>query len=519
MAKGDGQTLEKLYIELGLDLSQLQSDILAADRTVTENLGRLNRERNLIKIRMQADISGLDTATDAAKIFEIQEKSLNAQLTVSKDRLAILEAAYKQVAANQNSTAYAINQAEQQWQRERIAVGNLEAALKALAAQKVSLDTTRIQDSISKLNAQIKNIRIKAEFDTSALTGANAAFDAQKIHIAAVTREIELQREKLAQLQAQMRQSETVTGADNTITLNIKSNVLAQMQEIQRLETKLKELQNTDVNLKIRADSIRQAEQTINENISRINAKINLIQIKAEVDTSKISGATAEFDKAKAHVNALSQELSLQNQKLAEMQRLLSQSSGTKAINLAADVQRQIQAIDQIKAKIAELNNIQPPKSGLLSDYLGIKGDISGQLNNIANAFSQLKGATSSADNAIVAVLGTIDAIPSPVGKAITALAGLPIIFNGIENSIVDMMKATAASGDAVYVMSRGFQMSVADTGKFTTMCKTAGVEVSDLASTLKRMQQAIVRGAIDCSRRRRRKGGAMAQTLRRISF
>ena len=177
------------------------------------------------------------------------------------------------------------------------------------------------------------------------------------------------------------------------------------------------------------------------------------------------------------------------------MQRLLSQSSGTKAINLAADVQRQIQAIDQIKAKIAELNNIQPPKSGLLSDYLGIKGDISGQLNNIANAFSQLKGATSSADNAIVAVLGTIDAIPSPVGKAITALAGLPIIFNGIENSIVDMMKATAASGDAVYVMSRGFQMSVADTGKFTTMCKTAGVEVSDLASTLKRMQQAIVRG------------------------
>lgn len=40
MAK-DSQTLERLYIELGLDLSKLQTDIIAAARTVTDNLGRL----------------------------------------------------------------------------------------------------------------------------------------------------------------------------------------------------------------------------------------------------------------------------------------------------------------------------------------------------------------------------------------------------------------------------------------------------------------------------------------------
>ena len=37
--------------------------------------------------------------------------------------------------------------------------------------------------------------------------------------------------------------------------------------------------------------------------------------------------------------------------------------------------------------------------------------------------------------------------------------------------------------------------MSIADTGKFTAMCKTAGVEVNDLASTIKRTQQQIIRG------------------------
>ncbi|MBR4384263.1 MAG: hypothetical protein IKP64_11980, partial [Selenomonadaceae bacterium] len=498
MAKGDGKTLGKLYIELGLDLSQLQSDILAADKTVTENLGRLNRERNLIKIRMQADISGLDSVKDATQILAIQEKSLNEQLTISKDRLAILEAAYKQVASNQNSTALAIQNAEKQWQKERAEVGRLEAALKSLASQKVSIDTAHVQDSIAKLTARIKNIKIQAEIDTSRLKDAGSIFDAQKVHIAAVTRELELQRQKYAQLQVQIMDAAKNFGGDSSVTRNVKTNALQQYQEIQRLEQKLKELQGTDINLKIRADNLQKAEQTINERIARINAAVDLIRVKTEVDTSKLSGATAEFDKAKAHVSALNQELTLQNQKLVEMQRLLSQSSGTKAINLAADVQRQIQAIDQLKAKIKELNSIQPPKSGLLSEYLNIKGDITGQLNNIATAFGNLRGATSSADNAIISVLGVIDSIPSPVGKAITALAGLPVVFTGIENSVVDMMKATAAAGDATYVMSRGFQMSVADTGKFTTMAKTAGVEVNDLASTLKRVQQTIIRGGED---------------------
>lgn len=494
----EGKSVGGLYMRLGLSLDELQSGFIAAEKTVQQNIARLNRENNLVRLRADIEISGLDAAKDATKILEIQEQALTRQLELQRDKLRLVSAAYREAAQNKNVNEAATQKLEASMERERLAVARLEAELKKLSSQKVSIDTTHVQDAIAKLNTRIKNIRIQAEIDTSKLQNAGSIFDAQKVHISAVTRELELQRQKVAQLQAQMMDSAKNFGGDSTITLNIKSNVLQQEQELQRLETKLKELQSTDINLKIRADAIHQAEQTINDRIARINATIDLVRVKTEVDTSKLSGATAEFDKAKAHVTALNQELKLQNQKLVEMQRLLSQSSGIKAINIAADIQRQIQAIDQLKAKIAELNSIQPPKSGLLSEYLNIKGDITGQLNNIATAFSNLRGATSSADNAIVSVLGVIDSIPSPVGKAITALAGLPVVFAGIENSVVDMMKATAAAGDATYVMSRGFQMSVADTGKFTTMCKTAGVEVNDLASTLKRVQQSIVRGGED---------------------
>ena len=75
MAKGDGKTLEKLYFELGLDLSQLQADILAADKTVTENLGRLNREKNTIKLRVEADIA--DEIESAKKAEETAKKAVD----------------------------------------------------------------------------------------------------------------------------------------------------------------------------------------------------------------------------------------------------------------------------------------------------------------------------------------------------------------------------------------------------------------------------------------------------------
>lgn len=278
MAKGDGQTLEKLYIELGLDLSKLQADILAADRTVTENLGRLNREKNIIKLRMEADISGLDRVKDATQILEIREKALNQQLTLTTDRMKILEAAYKQIAANSNSTAMAVNKAEQAFLKEKIAVGQLQQQLKELASQK------------------------------------------------------------------------------------------------------------------------------------------------------------------------------------------------------------------------------PPPVStnNLLSGYQNIKGNVAGKLNELTTAFSQLSGATASADSALTSTLGLIGSVPTTTGKAIASLLSLPIVFKGIENSLVDLIKASASAGDSVYVMSRGFQMSIADTSKFTAMCKTAGVEVNDLATVIKTVQRQIVRTGDD---------------------
>lgn len=501
MAKGDGITLEKLYLELGLDMSQLQADILAADRSVTENLGRLNRQQNTIKLRVEADVAGLDRVKDTAQILTIQEQGLNQQLSLSRDKLAILDAAYRQVASNQNSSAMAIQRAEQALQKQRIEVGRLESALRNLSAQKISLDTSLLQDNVAKLNAKIQNVRIKADIDTSRLKDAGSVFDAQKVHVTALTRELELQRQKLAQLQAQMYQSARATGSDSSATLNIKSNVLQQIQQINQLQTKLREVQATNINLQIRADSLKRVEADVQEKISLLNARIEHIRVKTDIDVSKIGNAASEFDKAKVHAQGLNRELDLQNKKLAEMRKALATSisanglNNVKTINLQTEIQKQIQAIDQLKAKLNDLNKITPPKSnGLLSGYLNIKGDVAGKLNSLTASFNGITSASHSADGAINKTLEIIGAIPHPVGKAVAALVSIPLVIHGIENSLLDMAKAYIAAGDATYVMSRGMQLSVADMGKLSTIAKVTGIDINEVNSMLRRFSMQVTK-------------------------
>ena len=245
------------------------------------------------------------------------------------------------------------------------------------------------------------------------------------------------------------------------------------------------------------------AEQTVKQGIAALNRQSNIVRLKMETDITGLDRVKDATKIIEIQERGLNQLLEMQRDKLTLATKAYQEYSTSKNANAVATkkletvMERERLAVARLEAELKNLSSqkVTPqPVNSLLSGYQNIKGNVTGTLSELSNAFSQLQGATSSADSAITATLGVIGSIPSPVGKAVAALASFPIVLKGIENSFVDMTKAAAASGDSVYVMSRGFQMSIADTAKFTTMCKTAGVEVNDLASTLKRVQQSIIR-------------------------
>ena len=130
MAKG--QSIEKLYFSLGLDISELGTDFIAAEQTVNQNLARLNRESNLVRLRMQLETSNLDPVKDASKILKLQTEALNTQLKMQQDRLNLATAAWKEYVRGQGESAAATQRAERIMLQERLALQEIEKELQKL---------------------------------------------------------------------------------------------------------------------------------------------------------------------------------------------------------------------------------------------------------------------------------------------------------------------------------------------------------------------------------------------------
>lgn len=151
--------------------------------------------------------------------------------------------------------------------------------------------------------------------------------------------------------------------------------------------------------------------------------------------------------------------------------------------------------------KLKEVNAQQkalPKENSLLASYNGLKSNIAGEVGKLTDFFGGLKDASTSAGGALSKTIEIIGGIPSPVGKAVTALASFPLVAKGVENSLLDLAKPAIETGDSFYVMSRGFQMSIADFSQLSTVCKVTGIEISEVMTTMKRLNMQITRGGED---------------------
>lgn len=128
-------SIQKLYVRLGLDVTTLSSDFISAEATINQNMAKLAREMKLIKIRTEVDTANLDPVKDKLKIIEAQEKSLNQQLSIQKTRVELASNAYKDLVQRKGATSTAAQQAEAAFRREELAAKKLENQLKRLQVE------------------------------------------------------------------------------------------------------------------------------------------------------------------------------------------------------------------------------------------------------------------------------------------------------------------------------------------------------------------------------------------------
>lgn len=127
--------MEGLYMGLGIDTSQLHSDFVDAEKTINQNLARINNEMKLIKIKGQVELEGLDESASSAEKLRVQEEALTAQLGLQKDKLILLGATYEHLIQTHGESAEVTRQVEYQLTREQLAAQKLEKQLENLSKQ------------------------------------------------------------------------------------------------------------------------------------------------------------------------------------------------------------------------------------------------------------------------------------------------------------------------------------------------------------------------------------------------
>ena len=142
MARGSSESTSDLYIRLGLSTNEFESGFVDAERTLHDNMARLNREMNLVELRAQVEINGLDETADQMQILTIRTRSLSEQIRAQRDRIRLTNASLQSLTQSQGASAMATQNMEARLRREQLALQRLEEQLRRTQQAQQNLNNT-----------------------------------------------------------------------------------------------------------------------------------------------------------------------------------------------------------------------------------------------------------------------------------------------------------------------------------------------------------------------------------------
>lgn len=274
-----------------------------------------------------------------------------------------------------------------------------------IARLQLDFDTAgqTVSQAIARLSSKANKIQLKMDTDVSKLEGVGTELDKLKVKHEAINRQLDVQRQKEQILAAVLRDAQKNSGVSSGTADKAEKDLLKQQRLIAQTEAEVRRLQKAmreasgKIKIEVQTKRVREAERNIQDSIARMNAKIQNIRLKAEIDTSSMKGANAEIEKQRANLNALNRELSVQYQKLVQLsnayrlQQKYTGNGSTSTISAQADFLRQQQAVKSLEADIKRLNgeisktgSVAPTGFGKLSAAAGkVKSKIEGAVNSI----------------------------------------------------------------------------------------------------------------------------------------
>ncbi len=363
---------------------------------------------------------------------------------------------------------------------------------------RMEMDFETAQREMSKrmaaLNAEMKKNRLRADIGISNLSGADREIEKLRLQEASLTREIDLQTKKVQTLKAALASVKVQKGAESGLFSRMETQTLAQEKALASLQSKLREIANTKVKLQIEAsnEAFFGAEKRIQDSVAAINARIQNIRLKAEVDIASVRGANAELEKQKIELRAANKELDAQNAKLRQLgnaYKVSLRNRGADAAGTGAALTaylRQQREVQQLTAKVDALR--------AASQKAGQQG---------AAAMTKIGAAATNAKAGVDKLKAGYTSLNTKIA-ALTAVAATGY-------GLFDVTKSAMEGGESVYKLANRLHLTAGEAANLNRMFQMSGVEVTAIIPLFARLDKQVMAAGED--------GNRMTAAMSRFGF
>lgn len=159
-----GQKIDELYLDIGLNIAQLQLDFDTAGKTVSDSIARLNSKANNIHLKLDADLAKLDGVGTELDKIKVRHQAINRELDIQRQKEQILVAVLQSAKKNDGVDSASYRRAESNLLRQQRTVAQTEAEVRKLNTrlkESAVLSGTlggRISAGMTAAQAGVKNL-------------------------------------------------------------------------------------------------------------------------------------------------------------------------------------------------------------------------------------------------------------------------------------------------------------------------------------------------------------------------
>lgn len=214
------------------------------------------------------------------------------------------------------------------------------------------------------------------------------------------------------------------------------------------------------------------ADKTVNEAMAELNRKKTQIKLQADIDTNKLTGATAATDALTIKEKALTKELEIQKQRVSLVNAEYKNAIGAKGENsalaqkLQTNLLREQQAYTKLEAEIRK-TNAQIKKTGTQIQAIPKTSGIKNIMNEV---------------NSLTSGLGVLNA---------KAMAFVGLMSTGA--GFLNLTNGAMQSGEALYQLSKKLNMTTAEAAKMKIIFDMGGVDVQSIIERLATLDKGVI--------------------------